>query len=163
MTRFRAYVSDSEDDYLSEDPSEHAQDAGSEAGSSANQPDVPSRRGTAESEAETDQEGDVIDEAQLRAASASPPPPNTKPADPTLVPWARDVGVDRQRMHVMQTSLFRVPEEEAALRSISKSNLQPSVKRLNLPTGTTRKHGRDSDGEGIRADSRTVSIVATGI
>lgn len=163
MTRFRAYVSDSEDESLSEDPSEHAQDAGSEAGSSANQHDVPSKRATAESDAETDHQGNATDEDLPRAASASPPPPNGKPTDPTLVPWARDIGVDRQRMHVMQTSLFRVPEEEEALKSISQPNLRPSAKRLNLPTGATRKHGRDSDGEGVRADSRTRSSFAQNI
>ena len=155
MTRFRAYVSDSEDDYLSEAPEEDVDEAPSKTNLPSKQLNVP----PADSDAETDDDGAVIDELESRASSASPPPASNRPADPSLVPWARDIGVDRQRMHVMQTALFRVPEEEAALKSISQPNLRPSVKKLLLPSSTTRKHGRDSDGEGARADSRTVSAV----
>lgn len=161
MTRFRAYTTDSEDDSSSDDHNEAGDDFGSEAGSSTHQLDAPARHGTVDSDMYTDNEDAATDGAESRASSASPPPAANRHADPTLVPWAREIGVDRQRMHVMQSALFRVPEEEAALRSILQPDLRPSAKRLLLPSGSTRKHRRDSDGEGARADSRQVSTVAT--
>ncbi|KAI0764576.1 nuclear protein 96-domain-containing protein [Trametes elegans] len=71
--------------------------------------------------------------------------------DPTIIPWAREIGVDPQKMHVMQTSLFRMPEEEKALKALNQP--QPR-KRLLLTSNLSRKHSRDSEGEGMRADSR---------
>ncbi|KAI0350876.1 hypothetical protein OH77DRAFT_1498850 [Trametes cingulata] len=71
--------------------------------------------------------------------------------DPTIIPWAREIGVDPQKMHVMQTSLFRMPEEEKALKALTQA--QPR-RRLLLTSNLSRKHSRDSDGEGFRADSR---------
>ncbi|KII87791.1 hypothetical protein PLICRDRAFT_699296 [Plicaturopsis crispa FD-325 SS-3] len=71
--------------------------------------------------------------------------------DPTLVPWAQQVGVDAQRMHVMQTSLFRMPEEAAALRAMNQPISRPHL----LPQALNRKHSRDSDGD-LRIDAREV-------
>jgi nuclear pore complex protein Nup98-Nup96 len=79
--------------------------------------------------------------------------------DPTIIPWAQQLGVDAQKMHVMQTSLFRMPEEAAALKAIYKPDPQTSRKRLNIyspPKPRLRKHGRESDVEGLRSDSREV-------
>lgn len=157
MTRFRAWVSDSEDESTSDDHSEAGGDASSDAGSS-NQPDAPAGH-TVDSDMYTDNERAPTDEPQSRESSASPPPEARRRADPTLVPRAREIGVDRQRMHVMQTALFRAPEEEAALRSITQVASKPSAKKLLLPSGRARKHGRDSDGDGVRADSRQVSLM----
>lgn len=87
----------------------------------------------------------------------SPPPnPRTRP-DSSIIPWAQRVGVEPQRMHVMQTSLFRTPEEDAALQP---SN--PSRRTLTLPTafGLNRKHSRDSDGEGLRLDHQQVRFLS---
>ncbi|KAK1217167.1 hypothetical protein PQX77_020175 [Marasmius sp. AFHP31] len=78
--------------------------------------------------------------------------------DPTLTARARNAGVDAQRMHVMQTSLFRLPEEAAALKALSKP-----TKNLRIPMATkkqqqqqqlSRKHSRDSEGDTLRVDSR---------
>ncbi|KAH9848377.1 nuclear protein 96-domain-containing protein [Lenzites betulinus] len=82
---------------------------------------------------------------QLRNSTRAPP------GDPTIIPWAREIGVDPQKMHVMQTSLFRMPEEEKALKAL---NQPQSRRRLLLSSNLTRKHSRDSEGEGFRADSR---------
>ncbi|KAJ7224496.1 nuclear protein 96-domain-containing protein [Mycena pura] len=70
-------------------------------------------------------------------------------ADPTLIPWAQQVGVDAQKMHVMQTSLFRVPEEAAAMRAAEKS----ARAHLQVPLALNRKHSRDSDGDGLRFEA----------
>ncbi|KAG5716102.1 Nuclear pore complex protein Nup98-Nup96 [Termitomyces sp. T112] len=83
-------------------------------------------------------------------SSSSSPPPR---GDPTLTSWAQHIGVDAQKMHVMQTSLFRVPEEAAALKALNQ--LPPSHLSLRVPLQPlNRKHSRDSDGDGIRPDFR---------
>jgi nuclear pore complex protein Nup98-Nup96 len=94
----------------------------------------------------------------------SPPRPSLNNRDPTVIPWAQHVGVDAQKMHVMQTSLFRMPEEAAALRAL---NEPPKAKggaiRLDIKPKTqaiNRKHSRDSDGDGLRLDSREVRVSA---
>ncbi|KAJ7050563.1 nuclear protein 96-domain-containing protein, partial [Mycena amicta] len=66
-------------------------------------------------------------------------------SDATVTPWAHRVGVDAQKMHVMQTSLFRVPEETAAIRAERAAQVS-----LQVPLPLNRKHSRDSDGEGLR-------------
>ncbi|KAF5379022.1 hypothetical protein D9615_006077 [Tricholomella constricta] len=84
------------------------------------------------------------------SSSSSPPPPRAR-GDPTIIPWAQHIGVDAQKMHVMQTSLFRMPEEAAALKALNQQprpNLRVPLQPLN------RKHSRDSDGDGLRIDSR---------
>ena len=97
--------------------------------------------------------------------SAKAPPPRQR-GDPTLIPRAQQLGVDAQKMHVMQTSLFRMPEEAAAMKAISFSipaNIPTTTaKRLALqPQMLNRKHSRDSVGDGMRLDSREVSAVPT--
>lgn len=64
-----------------------------------------------------------------------------------------DVDIDRQRRSVMQSSLFRMPEESAAMRAID-------AQASNASKGVflNRKHSRDSDGESMRQDWRIVSI-----
>lgn len=91
------------------------------------------------------------------SSSPSPPPPPRNRGDPTIIPWAQHVGVDAQKMHVMQTSLFRMPEEAAALRTMNqqtKPNLRVPLQPLN------RKHSRDSDGDGLRFEPREVSLTS---
>jgi nuclear pore complex protein Nup98-Nup96 len=83
-------------------------------------------------------------------------PPPRRRGDPTIIPWAQQLGVDAQKMHVMQTSLFRMPEEAAAMKS-SKSRPATSAKQLQLPSQSmNRKHSRDSDGDGMRVNPREV-------
>ena len=93
--------------------------------------------------------------------SAKVPPPRQR-RNPTLIPRAQQLGVDAQKMHVMQTSLFRMPEEAAAMKAISFSKPASlptaTAKRLALqPQILNRKHSRDSEGDGMRLDSREVS------
>jgi nuclear pore complex protein Nup98-Nup96 len=91
------------------------------------------------------------------SSSSTSPPPRTAHGDPTIIPWAQHVGVDPQKMHVMQTSLFRMPEEAAALKAMN----QPSRSNLRIPLQPlNRKHSRDSDGDGLRVDSREVCLFA---
>lgn len=90
------------------------------------------------------------------SSSSLSPPPRAR-GDPTLTSWAQHVGVDAQKMHVMQTSLFRVPEEAAALKALNQP--QPSRPSLRVPLQPlNRKHSRDSDGDGLRPDLREVGL-----
>ncbi|OCH85762.1 hypothetical protein OBBRIDRAFT_739307 [Obba rivulosa] len=85
------------------------------------------------------------------AVSSKSPPPAHLTSNPTIIPRAREMGLDPQKVHVMQAAFFRVPEEEAAI----KATTQPmSRKTLYMSSALNRKHSRDSEGEGIRAESR---------
>ena len=95
------------------------------------------------------------------SSSNSSPPANARPNnprdDPTIIPWAKHVGVDAQTMHVMQTSLFRMPEEAAALKALQQAPKPMTTVRLDV-SSRNRKHSRDSDGDGLRIDSREVVL-----
>ncbi|KAG6908251.1 hypothetical protein DXG01_005585 [Tephrocybe rancida] len=99
-------------------------------------------------------DGDRVPNLRVSEASSSSPPPHPRArGDPTLTSWAQHVGVDAQKMHVMQTSLFRLPEEAAALKALNQP--QSSRAGLRVPLQPlNRKHSRDSDGDGLRTDSR---------
>ena len=117
-----------------------------------------------------DENGDVhyAHEVQVHVSppsSTSQPSPPPKPrinarGDPTIIPWAQHVGVDAQKMHVMQTAFFRAPEEAAALKSLNEPTKGPSRIRLEVHRNAkvNRKHSRDSEGDGLRLDSREVRI-----
>ncbi|CDO77082.1 hypothetical protein BN946_scf184473.g26 [Trametes cinnabarina] len=186
MARFRAYVSDSEeeDDVSMEAPqppppaTKPAEVHEQVADASMDEDEVllVTRRddtessGTSELSEEEDQEeeseeeskeessdedeGSEVDERGRPSANGRAPPRSLRgpTGDPTIIPWAREIGVDPQKMHVMQTSLFRMPEEERALKALNQP--QSSRKRLLLTSNLSRKHSRDSEGEGLRADSR---------
>ena len=94
-------------------------------------------------------------EINVASSSSRHLPAGIRP-DPTVIPWAQHIGVDAQKMHVMQTSLFRMPEEVAALKASNQSTTRP---RLVIPQPLHRKHSRDSDGEGLRFESREVGRV----
>ncbi|KAG5649895.1 hypothetical protein H0H81_001566, partial [Sphagnurus paluster] len=90
------------------------------------------------------------------SSSSSSPPTSRIRGDPTIIPWAQQLGVDAQKMHVMQTSLFRMPEEAAALKALN----QPTKPSLRVPFQTlNRKHSRDSDGDGLRKTSANSSTI----
>jgi len=75
--------------------------------------------------------------------------------DPSVIPWAQRVGVDTQKLHVMQASLFRTQEEATALKDMN----QPVGRKVpELKVHGGRKHRRDSDGDALKFDSREVSI-----
>ncbi|KAL6300386.1 nuclear protein 96-domain-containing protein [Sparassis latifolia] len=166
--RFRAYTTDSEDeeddhlsvssvsaDELPPAPTHMDEDARSESEGSMHEdelmPPVASRKSSHALQSISEDE----DMSDGEAAPSKNAPRKSMPRgpmnDPTLIPWARQLGVDAQKMHVMQTSLFRVPEEEAAMRQ----QAQTLARRKHLLSATLqRKHSRDSEGEGLRADSR---------
>ena len=117
-----------------------------------------------------DENGDIrfAHEVHVRvspASNSSPPPAktlsNNPQDDPTIIPWAKHVGVDAQTMHVMQTSLFRMPEEAAALKALQQAPKPTTAVRLDVSARNqtvNRKHSRDSDGDGLRIDSREVGL-----
>jgi nuclear pore complex protein Nup98-Nup96 len=92
------------------------------------------------------------DESSGESSRSSPeaPLPEHRRGDPTIIPWAQRIGVDPQKLHVMQASLFRAPETAEALKQ-----LPPEGDRLT-PNGLHRKHSRDSEGEGLRATTQGV-------
>jgi nuclear pore complex protein Nup98-Nup96 len=57
-------------------------------------------------------------------------------------------GVDPQRMHVMQTSLFRVPEEAAALKVMK----APKRTTFLIDKALNRKLSQGSDGDSLFAE-----------
>lgn len=186
MTRFRAYTTDSEDeedDVSLSSTSEKSvgrelrvddEDAQSESDSSMDdeedlwQPAAQTRgrhkRSPVSEETSPPSEDDEMHlgdkdskhnrtGVQFASTPKSPTPAQRTLNNPTIIPWARELGVDAQKMHVMQTSFFRMPEEEAALKALS----QPTARRKPLPPSLlNRKHSRDSEGEGLRAESRQV-------
>ena len=189
MARFRAYASDSSDDGSMSEPEKRPQHVSEEDGreseqelSSSSSSDMhedelissrirrrqkPKRNALVEDEDGEIQYANEMNNDRrpaLRVSSASssssssstPPPPRAALKDPTIIPWAQHVGVDPQKMHVMQTSLFRMPEEAAALKAMN----QPTRSNLRIPLQPlNRKHSRDSDGDGLRVDSREVGLV----
>ena len=83
---------------------------------------------------------------------------SSKPrADPSIIPWAQHIGVDAQKMHVMQTSLFRMPEEAAAIRALDAHPPPTTTRRVVVGAKPLhRKHSRESDGDPARFESREV-------
>ena len=183
MARFRAYASDSSDDGAGTEPDEHPshpsedesesegdEDSSSSSSSEMHEDDLLTsrllrkqahrRKAWVEDEDEEIQDVREMNDDRRPAVRVSPAsssssssPPARAPRDPTIIPWAQHIGVDAQKMHVMQTSLFRMPEEAAALKAMkdsAPSNLRIPLQPLN------RKHSRDSDGDGLRIDSREV-------
>jgi nuclear pore complex protein Nup98-Nup96 len=105
-----------------------------------------------------DEDSDEESSSPLSSRSSPPVDPRAVGPGQNIIPWARHVGVDAQKMHVMQSSLFRMPEEAAALKALN----QPPAKRrtvaalnLGLPT-LNRKHSRDSEGDGLSTGSTEV-------
>lgn len=159
MARFRAYATDSEDedDYSNEEVEKAVEDESEPEFPMHQSPPAQQSRLPVHELEDEDMYYDEEPEVDEERDSTSPPPLAQRITDPSLTPWARQVGVDPQKMHVMQTSLFRVPEEAAAI----KEAVQPRVssrRKLVLTNGLTRKHSRDSEGEGLRADSRQVRV-----
>ncbi|KAI9465711.1 nuclear protein 96-domain-containing protein [Lactarius psammicola] len=73
--------------------------------------------------------------------------PEHRRGNASIIPWAQRIGVDPQKMHVMQASLFRAPETAEALKQLNAE--KPDRARLT-PNGLHRKHSRDSEGDGLR-------------
>jgi len=92
------------------------------------------------------------EESETNSEDDESPPQNQPQVDPSLIPRAQQLGVEPQRMHVMQASLFRTEDDAEGV---------PTRHRglgLSSSLSLTRKHSRDSDGEGLREDSQQVSV-----
>ncbi|OBZ67690.1 Nuclear pore complex protein Nup98-Nup96, partial [Grifola frondosa] len=164
MARFRAYSTDSEDDddvsvssaesKIEVDRELDLSDAESE--SIMDEEELLGPSGETASDGESSGEESQEDREKVRketrikptvrfTASTRSPPRAT--ADPTIIPWAREIGVEAQKMHVMQTSMFRMPEEDAVLRTLNEPQSRGKDALLH------RKHSRDSEGDGARGES----------
>ncbi|KAK7681366.1 hypothetical protein QCA50_015457 [Cerrena zonata] len=147
MARFRAPSSDSEDEPM---PSPEKQQPTKGKTVSRYQPESEESDEGSDiySEVEHASEDEEDDEDEDEDDEDSEPEIGQRRADPSILPWAREIGVAPQRMHVMQSTLFRQPEEAAALRDVAQGPSHRRIPQLG------RKHSRDSEGEGLRAESR---------
>lgn len=91
------------------------------------------------------------EESEVHSEDDESPPPNQPQVDHSIIPRAQQVGVEPQRMHVMQASLFRTEGVEGV--PTRRKALAPAP-----PLSLSRKHSRDSDGDGLRQDSQQVSV-----
>ena len=157
MARFSAFDGESDEDNSSSDDSYEAQQLLTAAGPSKNRTIVPAREVSAEpddDDGNTD-DGDKEDEEDEDDSGLSDVAVDgSRLVDPSLIPRARELGIDRQKMLVMQSTFFGLPQEAAIIQDALHE--QPSRKALIPPTAISRKHSRDSDGEGLRGDSRQV-------
>ncbi|KAG1869988.1 nuclear protein 96-domain-containing protein [Suillus subluteus] len=134
---------------------ESDEETSEEDGSSDMQEDdlAPTRSRLTRNHADSDDETeDGSEDTSSRSASSSESDVDVSAQreDVSVIPWARQVGVDAQKMHVMQTSLFRIPEEAVAIKAMNRAT-RPQFK---LPLTVRRKHSRDSIGDGLRMDSQ---------
>jgi nuclear pore complex protein Nup98-Nup96 len=178
MARFSAYISDS-DDSDGDHPRDELEKAADDFRSDSEPADEEEEEEEEEEESEDSSSSSEMHEEELLSS-----PPRKTPAsnalveeddardvngryqatvpvrisptriDSTIIPWAQQVGVDAQKMHVMQASLFRMPEEAAALKAMNEP-IRPRL-RLHVDPILHRKRSRESDGDGIRVDSREV-------
>jgi nuclear pore complex protein Nup98-Nup96 len=100
-------------------------------------------------------EGEAGEESGDSASSSDELLPEHRRGNASIIPWAQRIGVDPQKMHVMQASLFRAPETAEALKQLNAE--KPDRARLT-PNGLHRKHSRDSEGEGLRAVAQEVCL-----
>jgi nuclear pore complex protein Nup98-Nup96 len=92
------------------------------------------------------------EEESVSGSEGDSPPPNQPQVDHSIIPRAQQLGVEPQRMHVMQASLFR--NEGGMEGAPARHKALVPARSLSL----SRKHSRDSDGEGLRHDSQQVSV-----
>ena len=159
MARFRAPSSDSEDEPISSPEKQPLKGKGKAvlrypSSDDSEESDQEGEDIYAEVERASEEDDDDDDEEEEEDADDEDDDSESEDqqhrSDPSILPWAREVGVLPQRMHVMQSTLFRQPEEAAALRDVK---LGPGHRRV---PELSRKHSRDSEGDGLRADSRPV-------
>ena len=117
----------------------HRKDEKNYRGSKSRRSETPTDVSTSEQDSEADSGDD------------GSPPENQPQVDPSLIPRAQQLGVEPQRMHVMQASLFREDDIVEGVPTRHRGLAQSSSLSLS------RKHSRDSDGEGLKQDSQLVS------
>lgn len=155
MARFRAWSTDSEEDSDLSDVEVERQ-AEAKSAPQSTDPAAPTiqlpRLATDESD-----EHEVEDDLEEPDYMVDDEEPLERQAgDTSLTPWAREVGVVPQTMHVMQTSLFHLPEEEAMIEDVQDSWIKQKYPRYPAPP--VKKRGRDSDGDGLLVESRQVRL-----
>jgi len=97
--------------------------------------------------------------ASTSTTSHSPPTTRYRPLDdPTVIPWAQQIGLDAAKVKQMQASMFK-DHDVGGAGSTSKPGAGqkyklPVVKSFSLQ----RKHSRDSEGDGLRHDSQEVRL-----
>lgn len=184
MARFRAFLTDSESEAeettrnattaaqppakpadvgITDDDSE---EAGSASESESSQPSYKQRKRAGKAVVRlTDEKGHRAFKARRSESPIDPsaseesepdseddesPPPNQPQVDPSLISRAQQLGVEPQRMHVMQASLFRLGDDAEGAPT------RHRALALSSSLSLSRKHSRDSDGEGLRQDSQQV-------
>lgn len=150
MTRFRAYDSDSdEEENSSHDELDVEVEEASESEISQHSEHEEDDPPDDEEEAEDEEDGDADGEDEEENDENSPPPEPR--SDPSITPWAREIGVESQKMHVMQASFFRASEDAAAFHAAAQSSptrYRPgSRKTLHIPgsVSTAAKHAREPE------------------
>src|ERR1700761_6332587 len=104
---------------------------------------------------EDPEEGEGREESGDSSASSSDELlPEHRRGNSSIIPWAQRIGVDPQKMHVMQASLF--PRTDSAAETLKPSNAEKPDRARLTPNGVHRKHSRDSVGDGVRAMTQEV-------
>ena len=125
MARFRAFGSDDEEDSdtlsVSSGSSKHSIDQAirnskTQRVASPIQSEASSSSDATESDDHDadDSEGSVMDEGELNISASEL---EDEEEVENAVPWPQQLNLEPQRMHVMQTSLFRMPELANAMKS----------------------------------------------
>ena len=141
MTRFRAY--DSDDDSDEGVPSSPIEEKSSDpiiprqSSAEVQSPKSTSLSSEHESEDDEDTNESIHDEANFDTSQVRQPSD-----DDEDIPWPQQLNLEPQRIHVMQTSLFRV--REAVAEPFSSSNLlkharphDTLIEPLNIPARTS--------------------------
>ena len=98
-------------------------------------------------------EGGQEESGDSSASSSDELLPEHRRGNASIIPWAQRIGVDPQKMHVMQASLFRAPETAETLKQL---NAEKPDRAPLTPNGLHRKHSRDSEGDGLRVVAQEV-------
>lgn len=141
MARFRAFASDDEDESSASEASSSRPPTPPKVAKPVSQPIVfASSSSSSESEedlADNSDEDSDLDEDELRPLS-----PHVEDAEAESAAWAQQLDLDSHRVHVMQASLFRVPElakahqdEQARLKHRRSPDIHAEPKEI--PTRTS--------------------------
>ncbi len=149
MARFRAYSSDESDDDEQQDDNvseENPFDADEE----------PEQESSEDEQEDSDMHEDELMPVRNKTALVQDDDGDydviMPQREPSLPPQM--AALDAQRIRVMQTSLFRMPEEAENMRAMMNMPEQRALRVLQ--PHLNRKHSRDSDGDGMRVDAREV-------
>ncbi|KAF8895957.1 nuclear protein 96-domain-containing protein [Mucidula mucida] len=147
MARFRAYSSDESDDDEQQDDNvseENPFDADEE----------PEQESSEDEQEDSDMHEDELMPVRNKTALVQDDDGDydviMPQREPSLPPQM--AALDAQRIRVMQTSLFRMPEEAENMRAMMNMPEQRALRVLQ--PHLNRKHSRDSDGDGMRVDAR---------